>query len=68
MKNIIEILEDNAKEFMVVNHYFTSKDSLMIFFYPDAVEGTEFDYFHNGISITRERAMDLVPGFAEDLV
>lgn len=70
MKRIIEELEETAMEFSVAKYYFSSYDTLSIYFYPvcsDHVNQNVFDYFHNGILISRERAFNLVPGFVEDM-
>jgi len=43
----------------VVDH-FTPSDVLTVIFHPEWVEGTEYEFFHNGVKIDEDRARELI--------
>lgn len=44
---------------IVVDH-FTPSDVLTVIFHPNWVQGTEYEFFHNGVKIDETRARELI--------
>lgn len=63
---IIEQMEREAIISGYIINYLSDYDRLAIVFHPDWIENGQFEYFHNGVVITRERANELAPGYPEN--